>query len=177
MKQINLDILSEEKIAGLSPTFGAFLAEAASVCFSLNKHKSGVVLQLTGDHKESIELIWSAQLTDDIIDSWKDKKEATEYAATAVAMLLIDHLFEVGRMVRNIGATDYILSDFRVDNKNTYPIVYLEISGIFQNSKNNTVNQRVKKKRLQVETGIAAAPFIVIVVEFGKPEAKIIKQL
>ena len=82
------------------------------------------------------------------------------------------------RVVRNIGAADYIISDVEMnEDQSQYPVVYLEISGIFSATLNNSINKRVNQKVLQVKKGIASAPFLVVVVEFSSPEAKIESRL
>lgn len=178
MRQLNLNSLGEKKIPGISANFGKFLAEAAMVCFHLNQHESGVVLKSSGTLNESFEITWSEELTDDMIDSWKDLNEATEYGATAIAILLTNEILKMKRVVRNIGAADYIISDVEMnEDQSQYPVVYLEISGIFSAILNNSISKRVSQKVLQVKKGIASAPFLVVVVEFSSPEAKIERRL
>ncbi|MEM9888353.1 MAG: hypothetical protein AAF849_20835 [Bacteroidota bacterium] len=174
MKQLNLNFLGDKEIPGISSNFGKFLAEAAMVCLHLNQHESGVVLKSSGTLNEDFEIVWSEELTEDVIDSWKDLNEATEYGATAIAMLLTNEVLKMKRVVRNIGAADYIISDVEMKtDQSNYPMVYLEISGIFSATTNNTLTKRVNQKVLQVKKGVASAPFLVVVVEFSSPEAKI----
>jgi hypothetical protein len=47
MKVINLDLL-KEGISVISKKTGAFLAEAAAICFALNGYESGVQLNVKG---------------------------------------------------------------------------------------------------------------------------------
>ena len=57
-------------------------------------------------------------------------------------------------------------------------IAKLEISGIWKASKSNTINMRIAQKIKQVEKVKLEEelPFIVSVIEFGTPKAKIIKK-
>ena len=62
MRQLNLDIL-KQGLPGFSKTIGAYLAEAALVCLEENQHKSGVLIEITGDFQETFEIIWTGNIT------------------------------------------------------------------------------------------------------------------
>lgn len=109
MRKLNLNNL-KEGIGGLTEAFGIFLAEAAMFCLEVNNHKGKAILKVEGDFKENFEIIWTDKLTEEVKNSWQDKKEATEYGATAIAMLLLLELTDYNRFKRTRGGTDYIIS-------------------------------------------------------------------
>ncbi len=92
MRKLKLEDLIIGKVVGLSKTVSAFLYEAVLNALLLNKHQSGIKIEVSGDYQEVFVLEWEGQLTDEISKNWSDKKETVEYAATAIAFLLLDKL-------------------------------------------------------------------------------------
>ena len=109
MRKLNLNNL-KEGIGGLTEAFGSFLAEAAMVCLETNHQKGKAILKVEGDFKENFEINWTGKLTEEVRNSWHDKKEATEYGATAIALLLLLELTDYDRFKRTRGGTDYMIS-------------------------------------------------------------------
>lgn len=87
MKKINLDELKSGQ-AGITPIIAEFLVEAAVFCLLENKHQSGVKLKGVGNYEKEFELHWTGSMTQQMKKAWKDRREATEYGATAIAALL-----------------------------------------------------------------------------------------
>ena len=175
MRKLELDNL-KDGIGGLTEAFGTFLVEAAMYCLEQNNHNGQAVLQVEGYFDEKFELIWSGRLTEEVKGSWYDRKEATEYGATAIAILLVNELTDYNKFKRTRGGTDYIISKGKSTNTKLSDISYLEISGLWKETKNNTLTMRVNLKRKQVERTIIDASAFVIVTEFGNPKTKIHKQ-
>jgi hypothetical protein len=124
MKQLHLGLLSQQKIPGLSVALGNFLAEAIAVCLSLNHHSNKTIITIEGSVNDTYQITWSDNLSDDILGSWKDLKEATEYAACGLALLLVDDIMRFKNVTRNIGAADYIISDVALHNhQKSYPVM------------------------------------------------------
>ena len=157
---------------GLSAAFGTFLAEGAMVCLELNNHSGEVILQVTGHFEKQFKLIWTDKLTESVKGSWKDKKEATEYGATAIALLVVSELTDYDFFERSIGGTDYILEN----KENPTEFSYLEISGLWKEGVGNTINMRVNLKKKQVKKAVEKHSTYIIVTEFGVPKTKIYKQ-
>ncbi len=158
---------------------GAFLAEAAMVCLEKNGHQSGVRLKVTGDFQETFEVIWSGKV-DTIIDgTWKDQKEATEFGATGIALLLMDKLSEYHTFERSKGDSfDFYLKKNSLNILSTNEaknIALFEISGIWNEKKGNTLNMRINIKKKQLQHIPIDSDFYVVVTEFSFPKAKIIK--
>lgn len=70
MRRLNLNKL-KEGLPVLSKNRGASMAEAVAFCLTMQGFKSGVVLKIEGDYKESFEITWT-----DIIDDQVKKNLA-----------------------------------------------------------------------------------------------------
>src|SRR5207249_12258969 len=54
---VDLNLL-ERGMPGITPRWGASLAEAATVCLEEQKHPTGVFMMLDGDCKHRLRLVW-----------------------------------------------------------------------------------------------------------------------
>ena len=144
----------------------------------MNGHKSGVILKVSGYYQTDIILKWQTTLTAETILGWKDIKETTEYGATAIALLLMLELGDCNFAERlpQGGIGDYFLKKEVLSNNQAKNEIFLEISGIFKESKQNSINIRInqKKKQLAKKSTNNLNVFIAIV-EFTNPKAKIVK--
>lgn len=181
MRRLNLDIL-KTGIPVISKKMGAFLAEAAAICLTLNGYQSGVQLKVDGEIEEIFVIEWNDKITQEILNSWNDAKEATEFGATALALLILLETTDFTYFVRAIQGTgiDYWLGKGKYSGI-ALPTAErkgrLEISGVLKESKGNTVNMRIAKKKAQSEkTDDSNLPVYIVVVEFSQPKAKIIKK-
>lgn len=173
MRQLNLDIL-KQGLPGFSKTIGAYLAEAALVCLEENQHQSGVLIEITGDFQETFEIIWTGNIRSAVKDGWRDLKEAAEYGATAIAILLLKELteFYYFERMRQDEIGDYLIRT----SKTAIPFSFLEISGIWNESKGNNVDIRIRAKIRQINKKASTKlELFTIVTEFSKPVAKIVK--
>lgn len=166
---------------GMTPTHGADICEAATMCFRLQGHFSGV--EMTVDQNISSKksaskcnVIWDLDVTDQMQRTWKPQN-MTEPGACAVAILLIEELTEytvVDLSYRGSGF-DYYLGKRRSPTpfKNS---ARLEISGILKGNKSD-FNRRVKEKLEQTEpsdhTGL---PAYAVVVKFDVPISKVVEK-
>jgi hypothetical protein len=125
-----------------------------------------------------MKLFWQDEVNDQVKRAWNESQEATEYGATAIALMILQQLTEYTVIERSFTGTgfDYWLGTGEYD-ENLLPFVQrkarLEISGIWKASANNTIDARVQLKRKQLEQSDATLlPGLIIVVEFGTPTAK-----
>ncbi len=181
MLELSLDILNEG-FPAISKSIGRYLAEGAAFCLESNGHKTGVLLKVEGDYQTSLKLHWSEHVDDQVKRAWNDGKEATEYGATAIALVLIKALTPYTVIERSFQGTgfDYWLGTGIYD-ENLLPFqqrkARLEVSGIWKEAGSNTVEARLKIKRSQIQTITNdGMPALVIVVEFGTPKAKFVNQ-
>jgi hypothetical protein len=175
MNILQLDKLSGG-IAGISNAYGAFLAEAAVMCLDALGHTPGVILKVEGDFEALFRLEWQQQIGVPERLSWGDLKEATEYAAMGIALLLLESLTEYSVFQRNdqSGVGDFTLT------QNFYQSIeqgaLLEVSGIFAEIPNNTVSMRLlQKKKNHTKRNRTKLPFFTAIVAFNVPKAIITK--
>lgn len=173
MRKLDLNTL-KDGLPGISKAVGAFLAEAAMVCFEHNEHQSGVQLKVSGDFEEVFKIIWSKPLETSIEGSWRDMKEATEYGATAIALLLIFQLtdFKFFLRMRQDETGDFLIKKSALSTE----FSFVEISGILKKSPTNALDIRVKVKKRQIsEKAKKKLDLYTVVTEFSLPETKIVK--
>jgi hypothetical protein len=173
MRVLHLDQL-KNGIPDISPAFGTLFAEAAAVCLTLSGHKPGVQLVVEGDFKTNYQIDWTQEIGSLEIASWADLKEAVEYGATALAMLLMIELTKFDSFARE---DQYQGTDFEMrQHKQTGELAKLEISGILTETDDNTLHIRIKTKERKIKKrGNLNHTVYVVVVEFASPKAKIIE--
>lgn len=174
MRKLNLDDLKAGQ-PGLSLRMAEVMVEAAIICLILNGHQSGVILKVEGDKEETFQLLWTDEIDQQIINTWKDQKEAVEYGASAIGILLLfayEKLIIRERLPQD-GNADYSLRTTNTDQFKGQ----LEVSGIWQQSITNHPKGRVKIKIEKLERKLPNGnfPVFVIVTEFSIPKSKIKK--
>jgi len=167
----------------ISKNRGANMAEAIAFCLTMQGFESGINLKVEGDFNENFTIIWSDVINEEIKKSWQDWKEATEEGAMGLSILVVMELTDYNYFERSHQTTGYDFWLDTIDEDNwlgveRQKIAKLEISGIWKASKSNTINMRIAQKIKQVEKVKLEEelPFIVSVIEFGTPKAKIIKK-
>lgn len=179
MLEANLEGL-KKGFPAISKSIGQYLAEGGAYCLEMNGHASGVVLLVEGDFSEQIKLLWKDKVNDQVKRAWNETQEATEYGATAIALVILQELTDYTVIERSFTGTgfDYWLGTGEYD-ENLLPFeqrkARLEISGIWRASESNTIDARVQIKRKQLEQSDSTQlPGLIIVVEFGTPTAKFV---
>ena len=162
---------------GISPTFGAALAEAASVCFAEEDHTTGVGLHVDGDFNHSFTVSWTLPLDPgQVRRTWADQEVTTEHGAYGVAALLVTELTEYTVTDRSRKGTGF---DYWLGPKGSTQGLFqdkarLEVSGIRRGDE-RAIRARVAKKAKQTqqsaETKLRA---VVAVVEFGTPRSRMV---
>ncbi|MFK7980461.1 MAG: hypothetical protein AB8G86_10795 [Saprospiraceae bacterium] len=71
MRKLNLDILNEGQ-KGLTPKVAGFYLEALVYCLMTNGHTSGTILTISGAFNNTLKLVWSDKLTEQMKQSWND---------------------------------------------------------------------------------------------------------
>lgn len=172
--EINLDTLGNG-IMGLTQEFGRFLLQACTVCLDNQSHSSGVELNLAASNGiQSLNLNWSTVVNDQVKRNWSDLQEATEYAATGIAIKLAETYSDSNCIERSSKGTGF---DYWLGYEDDIGLFQrkerLEISGILKENASNSLEKRVKIKTEQTKasskTGLNAH---VCVVEFGNPKGE-----
>lgn len=171
---LDLNDLGNGKIPAITSAWGMAMAEAAGVCLESQNHTRGVKLQVIGDLMGFDILNWPA-ITDQTRRAWYDLQEATEYGATAIAVLLSKNELGYSVIQRSRKGTGF---DYWMGDSDKNPLqrkARLEISGILRSRGNvaREVRARVIQKLQQAERPGSTSPVYVIVVEFGSPIAEV----
>jgi len=156
----------------------AFYKHNCMVCFHHNGHKRGVRLIVNYDGKDHIyEVNWKGYITKRLLNAYKEKKRATDFAACTLSLILVRELTEYTAIEQScIGTTiDYYLKLKKQDGDMIFNYsARLEVSEILTETEDNTIEGRInqKIKRLKPEGEL---PDLISVVEFGKPSSKMVK--
>ncbi|MEM9984104.1 MAG: hypothetical protein AAF804_03325, partial [Bacteroidota bacterium] len=140
------------------------------VCLQSWGHQPGAVLRVKISADQAFELSWQALESDQLIRTWADQQEATEYGATAIAILLVLQLTEYTVIRRSVKGTgfDYWLGHEENGKLPFQETVRLEISGIFRGAEpliTKRVNQKLKQVQRSDRLGL---PALIIVTEFSQ---------
>jgi hypothetical protein len=177
---LHLNDLHQEKTErpGWSLTFGATSATAAAVCFEERGHSGCVALQLDGIQPGIIQIQWDA--IDEMTRRFNaDMEVATEYGAYGIAALIMPHLTQLTIIERSVKGKG-LGFDFWLGSVNNPDTLFqrkarLEVSGIRKGS-TSLIQARVKIKLKQIIPSDTLAPGYVAIVEFGTPQACIVKK-
>ncbi len=172
---LDLRILSEGDIPAISPSVGAFIAEAGGVCLEHNSHRRGHTLLVRGYRNSRYFLSWPL-ITSQSLAAWNDLEQATEYGAIAVAVLVAkaEIGYEILRQSRKGTGFDYWIGS--ASEEGFVEKAGLEISGILTGD-DRTIKARVKDKLTQTDqSDQSQLEMYVIVVEFGRPLAEVQKK-
>lgn len=161
---------------GISPVWGASLAEAAGVSLEDKGHVAPKDCQVDGSFDAVHSLRWPPT-TAQIRRTWADPDESVEHGAYGIAALLVATHTELEVVERSRKGTGF---DYWLGRKGEASTLFqqtarLEVSGIGRGT-NASVNARVKAKLQQTSVSDGALPAYVVVVEFGTPRARVVKK-
>ncbi len=173
---LDLATLGEEPgMPGLTRTAGAFLAEAAAVCFERCGHHEEFDLLVRGWTSLSCRLR-RPSVGPQTIRAHADLQEATEHGACAVAILVTRKITGAQVLERSAKGTGF---DYWIGEDESVPFrlrTRLEVSGILRGTKAD-VDHRVEEKCRQTErSDTMQLDALVFVVEFSRPLAKVTKR-
>ena len=169
---LNLNDLSAGQ-PGLTPALGTAMAEAGAVCLNHQEFRaSSVQIVVRGRFQSSYELFWPS-VTDQMLRTWADLREATEKGAEGIAILVIK--LETGfttieRAAIGTRIDRWLGHDF--DGPYFQRKARLEISGILQGD-DGDVAQRIREKLNRLNLAPSPLPSFVVVVEFSRPLAEV----
>jgi hypothetical protein len=172
-----LESLSES-IPVMLPEIAAFHKLNCMICFFKNGHTSGVSMEVNSlNHKSTFSFSWAGEVSDQLQKSLQDENKASDFAACAIALLLIRETSSYTAVEQSVTGTtiDYYLTEQgRFDDLIFNKSARLEVSGILTASPSNSIRNRIneKKRRLKPENGYMD---IIAIVEFGKPQSVIEK--
>lgn len=139
-------------LMGLTPEFGSFCLQACTVCLENSNHLSGVTVSVNGTQNINATLNWASIVNDQVKRNWMDNDEATEYGATAIAIILSNKISNYNCIERSSKGLGF---DYWLGNEDSIGLFQrkarLEISGIYKESPTNTLENRVKDKKTQTK--------------------------
>ena len=177
MNEINLDNLHLYAPVISSEAVG-FYKENCMVCFHYGGHQSGLSLAVAQDgSNHELFVLWSGNVTEQMLRSYGDMQKTTEHAACAIALSLVYHLTEFTAIEQSAKGTtiDYFLG-LKEDDDDTLIFNHkarLEVSGILKEDKSNTVEKRIREKLKRLAPD--DLPALIVVVEFSKPRSKMVR--
>lgn len=174
---LKLETLSEGIPVMPSEAVG-FYKQNCMICLNYHGHVTNVSMRVNFHDKDSyINISWTGEVTSLMKRQYGDLRRATDHAACAIALLLLRETSNyIGVEQSCIGTTiDYYLAPKNMDDTLIFNhTARLEVSGILEENKGNSVNNRINSKirRLNLDSDL---PTIIIVVEFSKPYSRIVK--
>jgi hypothetical protein len=193
LRNLNLEDLSKG-LPGVTEESGKVYLQQISVCLDNQNHNWGVTLTVL--YKEDVEAETLFRRKDATIHKFtlpdwltvtdqmqrnhgQDLPYTCEQAAYGIAFLLILELTDytiIRKSVKTTGVDWYL--GFKNDPNNLFQDAgRLEVSGLLYESANNTLRSRAKIKLKQTSpTDSKDLPVYVIISEFGKPEAWVMKK-
>jgi hypothetical protein len=177
MERFEFDLL-RAGLLGVSSAYGSAAAEAAAYCLYRNQHRNPGSLVLTLKTSLITDLLWT-EVGSELDSTWADMKEAVEYGAYAVAIVVsvkITKFRRVARCAQSGTGIDIWLTDSTDDRGIFQRSARLEVSGIF-NGGQSVVTARLKQKIDQTKSSDQTMlPAYVAIVEFGSPEIRMQKR-
>jgi hypothetical protein len=171
------DSLKEGKL-GISAAYGSFLAEAAAFCLYKHQHCSPGRLLLSGDVPALTTLQWK-DVGAELEATWADLKEAAEYGAYGIAIVICVQVTNFHRVERSaqVGTGIDIWLTNNTDDRGIFQrSARLEVSGILRGD-NRAIATRLNQKVAQTQcSDNTKLPAYVVIVEFGSPEARMIRR-
>ena len=162
-------------LPAITPSFGKALAEAAGICLESQGHTQHAIIVIRGYIDNELRLAWP-EITEQARRNWNDPREATEYGATAIAVLIASQELGYSVIERSPIGTgiDYWLGE-ESETLSLERMARLEISGIRRGS-NADIRARVREKFERLSASGMELPVFVIVVEFSTPTAEVQKK-
>lgn len=172
----SLTIALKELIAGtpgITPAFGAGLAEAAAICFNDRGHPNPASMRLDGALAATAAVHWERP-NNQALRCWGDHQVTTEHGAYGIAALLVEKVSELRVIERARKGKGF---DFWLGRQDDPGPLFqnrarLEVSGLRAGTESE-VGGRVKQKVTQIDRSRGPLPGIVVVVDFGEPRSRL----
>jgi hypothetical protein len=179
------DLRREPGMPGLTISRAASFVEAAAVCFEQNGYSKTVEMAVElGDlmtwrerTKPRPVCLEYPAVNDQIRKTNNDLQDAAEEGACAVAIAIVHRFFKMAVLERTRKGCGFDYWIGQKESEGLQGMERLEVSGILK-AKQDEIEVRVKKKLRQVARGSSqnsGLPQCIVVVEFSKPESRIVR--
>ena len=180
-KELVLESLADG-IPAITDEMVGFYKQNCMVCFHHNGHKSGVRLRVKhGDEDEYRRVLWSGEVTEEVLRAIAEPTQATNHGACAIALLLLRELTEFTAVEQAVIGTafDYHIAlkgrlKGQSDDLPFNDTTRMEVSGLRNETPSNTVKRRLKEKidRLKPKGSL---PALIVIVEFSEPWSTVVR--
>ncbi|WP_200978610.1 hypothetical protein [Echinicola sp. 20G] len=168
------------KHPNISKAICDFYSEGCIAALVKNGHVDGVTVLVDGIVKQKYKLRWTKEISD---AGWQEEKVISEFAGYAMAFILVFELTDYTILHQSATGTgiDYYLCHKKgtkgYDEKNFLKGARLEVSGIFKESKTNTLDVRLKSKINQTKpSDNSGLPAYISVTEFSNPKSSFVEK-
>lgn len=170
---ILLSSLRTNAMPGMTRDRGGSLAQACSVCLDDQGHAIVLSLNVVGNFAGPLS-VRRLSVTDQMKATFGLETKATEEGASCLAILLLLH--HTGRTVawESKGFNGY---DYFLGSDPNFPFrggARMEVSGL-RNATDAQITQRANEKRERYESYNHLATGYIVVVEFSRPEVRVIE--
>lgn len=170
---------SKNKLAEfLTEHFVGFMHEACLVC--LNGKTIGILLRSNKNndnlYQKEIKINWNTAVSTKILNTHKDENRTTDFGAMFISLSLLDGMLNFNQIESSALGTgvDFWVAD---DSQKINFSGRIEISGIMKAKSTNNIDTRLKIKVEQIKkSNTSGVPAYISIIEFGNPEALIIKK-
>src|SRR5574344_993982 len=171
-EEINL-LKIKSGFPGLTKAMGNYFYEACSVTMHRAGHAESVIMNLSGDNKKNINLLWKDIFDEQLDRAYKEDSSLIDASASCLACLIALHETDYTIVERGYKGSGF---DYYLGYKNAKQffagVARLEISGIKTENEGNSLEKRFKEKLIQTsQSDNTDLPAYVSVVEFSKPRA------
>ena len=184
LEQLWLTEVAEWDIPGVTRAQAEQHIQACLICMDCHNHNTGIQLTVLDDKTtDTIQLNWIGGVDEHIRRGWRDLQEATEYGATAIAILLVIKRTKytiLERAMKDTGFDYWLIEEENFDEEDLFPegSARLEVSGIIHAKNNSEIQRRVREKLKQTQVSDKKGlPAIIVVAEFSRPEARVAYKL
>lgn len=182
IKETTLSLNSlHDGIPALTPAKAEMLKESVVYCLKSCEHVNGVQIDAqTSESKYQCPICWEDNFDMEKLSRAYNSDDAIEFGAEGLSFLLVKSFTEYTAIRRAVTGTgiDYWLGrkDIVGNNIFTKDDARLEVSGIMRETKSNSIKKRVREKLKQTKPTDHTFPVIVSVVEFGQPQAEMVRK-
>lgn len=159
-------------LPGVSSIEGANLHENCVVELHRHGHISPTTLKVSSKMDTELKIIWDDNFNSQLDRTYSDRQSSVERSAVCISILLALKLtgYTVIERSRKGTGFDYMLDD--KDDVFFNPKARLEISGISEETRSNTLNIRFEQKSRQTDVSDATnMPAYISVVELKTPRS------
>ena len=159
-------------LPGVSSIEGANLHENCVVELHRHRHISPTVLKVSSDNDCNFCIVWEDGFNTQLDRTYSDRQSSIERSAVCISILLALKLTDYTIIERSRKGTgfDYMLGD--KDDVFFNPKARLEISGISEETRHNTLNMRFEQKSRQTDVSDSTnMPAYISIVEFKTPQS------